>query len=394
MSNTWTIPLTEATARLEIFYKENESEGLHREYLVRGITKSSSTVVITVVSETNIKAYEKKLSPFSKSLFSVCKKRNSYETLHYKLEKPQVINLPLDIGSRPVEVHVIPAARPAMEKKKKENIFAVPANSKKPTTSTATEDKKKIAADTKLTPQEKTPQKTSKSPEKGKSSAVKTSAEKKQKHSPKIQMGKGSIASFFGQKSTEKKTEPIQKESPKATATEEDAMDVDDEPAIATNKKRETTKAEPEPTTKAASKKTSGNKKDDETSRKRNLSSDHGSTSEGSKKKSPEEPSSKKAKKEVKTKKADKRSRIMTICDSDSSGDEAAAVAKRQEESEEEEDVKPRKVEPEEKKKTSPDENRNPDNNNKRRKAMRKVTKSYQDEDGFISKLSVNIQSQ
>lgn len=394
LSNTWSIPLTEAIARLETFAKKNVDQDLQREFLVRGISKGY-TAVVTVVPETRIKAYENKLDSFTKSIFSVSKKRSSFATQTFKLEAPQVINLPLDCGSRPVIVHVIPDARPAMEKDKKKNIFAVPGNSKK------AEDVKKAAPESKSTPQEKTPQKQASSPEKGKaSSATKKSAEKTVKGKPvaKPQLGKGSIASFFGQKAavsppTEKKAE-AERDSPK---TDPVKMEVAVEEAKVQEKPKPTKKVpkvEPESPKAPPPPKAKETPATDESSRKRNLSSDRGSDDKKKKNKSsPEEPSSKKAKKEVKTKKVEKRSRIMAICDSDSSGDEGTSAKQPQAVSDEEEApavaVKAKKAAKEAEKKASPDENRNPVN--KKRKATRKVTKSYQDEDGFIRESSKSL---
>lgn len=394
--------MIEAIARLETFAKENESADLYKEFLVRGVSRKSATTVVTVIPEARLKVYAKKLESFSQSLFSVSKQRSRHETLHYKLEKPQVMNLTIDCGSRPAVVHIIPEARPAMEKEKKnKSMFAMPGTSKKPSAEAkkpSPEVKKPVAT---ITPVEKTPQKGGASPEKAKGSATKTSAEKsnvKGKQPTKIQMGKGSIASFFGQKPaaaaseaknaspTEKVT--VKKESPKSAPAEqiEQVEEKKQKPIKEkeVKKERESPKAPPPKSSK--SKETPAA---DDSSRKRNLSSDRGSGSDKNKKKSPEEPSSKKAKKETKTKKVEKRSRIMAICDSDSSGDEATTAKPRPETDEEDAvEVKPSKKatkgdSADTTRKTSPDENRNPAT--KKRKAFRKVTKSYQDEDGFIS---------
>lgn len=354
VANNWSVPLVEGIAILEKFARKYENEDLHLEYLVRGVTTKAH--VITVVAQAKLKDCEKKLDTFSKSLFSVSKKFTSNETINYKLETPKVINIRLDVGQRPAQTYVIPDARPAMEKPKNKPLFA-PVEKK-----VKAEPEKKTSPE--QTKQETTPRKdpkAEKSPEKGKSS-LKKSAEKQNKGKPvpKIQMGKGSIASFFGNKPAA------------ATSSNKDTKEEPDESPKA--KKTEVVKPKEEPKSPAVD-------KTEDSSRKRTLSA--GPDTSNDKKKGAKEPSAKKQKKEIK--KVEKRSRIMAICDSDSDEEEAEKQPpeeNRMEESDQEEIPATPKQET---KKTSPDENRNP--TKKRFKATRKVNKSYQDEDGFIREL-------
>lgn len=377
VSNNWNVSLAEGSLRLELLAKKHESEDLYKEYLVRGVASKLRTI-ITVVPEAKVQAYQDKLESFSKTLFAVAKKFPCNKTLLYKLEPPKFMRLRLDQEPIvPVPVHVIPPPRPVWEKEKKKNIFAMPAGS---SSKKQTKVEKKPEAKVEKKPEAKvSPEATPKKEQTGGSSAKTATTVKKSpaqggshakgKQAPKVQMGKGSISSFFGQKSAASSTQ-VKKESPPSQVVKKV------EPAREEKKSpKESPMAKKEPS--------------DDATRKRNLSSDRGSESDNKKNKSMEEPSSKKAKKDVKTKKMEKRSRIMAICDSDSSDGETPVAKGRVFESEEEVEPEPEhrfspKEPPmEEKQKASPDENRNPAAK-KRRKATRKVTRSYEDEEGFI----------
>lgn len=378
VANNWNVSLAEGSIRLELFSKKHESEDLYKEFLVRGVASKEKTV-ITVIPEAKVKAYQNKLDSFSKTLFAVAKRFPCNKTPYYKLEPTKVIRFPLDLGPLKTRaVHVIPPPRPVMEKEKKKNIFAAPAGgSKKAAKAEKKPEAKKSPEEQK--PYDATPKK-EETATKASSSTKKSPAKRsnaKGKQIPKVQMGKGSISSFFGQKTSPESAAGSATQPKKESPPSQVQMAKKVEPKKEEKKSPIIQKKSP------IAEKPIAKEVADDATRKRNLSSDRGSESD-KKNKSMEEPSSKKAKKEVKTKKVEKRSRIMAICDSDSSDGETPVVGKHgREDSEEEADPKPSKKPPMEQKKASPDENRNPAAK-KRLKATRKVTKSYEDEDGFI----------
>lgn len=395
LSNEWNVGQDIAIELLQqVLSTHGSKTEFHEEYVVRGLGRKSSVQFITIVPGEKLPGIEPKLNEFTKTLFSLSKKCPSNETINYSLEQTQIINLPLDVGRRLIEATPEPVLRPYVEKAKK-TIFSVPEVKKKDTKSEKILEKEEEPASSsnEKTPQKVVKQESSSSTEKSTKSKSSSSSEKcntkpnekstkskptvskaqdasssaekssskpngktsKSKPPPKPQLGKASIANFFGNKPTK----PSSTENNVLQAKEENK---DDDVVIT---KEESPKIDKQPVA------------EDEIVRKRVLSSEKSSDD------AKNEPSHKKAKKELKTKMVKNRSRIMAICDSDSSSDEdeieVRGTPEKVVEEKLAENVEPEIVQ------MKTDEKQQPAK--RRFKATRKVNKTYEDEDGFIRKL-------
>lgn len=397
VSNNWNVSLQIAASLLEEWSENNPKSSLHKDYLVKGVDRNGNAI-ITIVPETKVASLTKKLKTSVKVLHGIEKKSESSSR---KLRIPEyeeslVIKLELNGGERKMETpqKQIQEVREIKGKDMipKKNIFiaSVTAGTSKSNEHIMkksifeSSSKKNGSIETKPNVVDKV---STKSPKKS-DSFKKESPKKKE-------MSKNSIASFFGagkpKATTASNGIQIKSETKSPTTTDEPS------PANIKPEVKSSPKLSVESSPKPMKKETASQ------SLKRTISQINGG-SDSSDTENVSKPSTTPSTKIKPTRKrasktstnhetgnAKKRSRVMAIVDSDSSdeGEENDAKINNAKNVEIKKGVSTTKSVNSKGIKTEEPSNGQP---GKKFKAKRIVSRSYEDEDGFISKISVLLE--
>ncbi|XP_055304890.1 uncharacterized protein LOC129569757 [Sitodiplosis mosellana] len=351
ISNTWNIPNKDGEVILEKWLKNyTDDRSIVKEYLIRG-NDTNGNAIITVIPEKSLAKVEKICPKFTKTLYSI--EIGSINGKSLNVHEPaanKFISLKLNSNPRNVKVHeiVVPQAEKSIKKEseppKKTNLFGVAASKQA--------EKKEV----------KTVKNESGSSKEAKVKEEKTSPKKqspKKNQPPSKAQSSKSIASFFGSKPSSSKSNATKADKSVSEATSKiESVTIKDEPV-------EETSSGTKNTQKRFHSNTSDSNEDAKSAEK------------------------KQTKKKMKLEPKSHRSRVMQLCDSSSDEESTTNGKDSQDEpmdTEEEVVVKKEK----ENKTPSPEKmtsNKvNGSSSGKRRAKVKKtVTRTYEDEDGFIN---------
>lgn len=359
ISNNWNIPNKNSEVILEKWLKNYQGDrNIVKEYLIRG-TDSNGNVIITIVAEKNLPKADEICPNHTRVLYSVEVGSTNGKSLKIQESAPNKYKcLKLHSEERNFKRNTNGTAHPIEKSIKKEsestkkssNFFGTIAS--KSMQPKDVKPDKDVTKDVKVKDEITSPSKVKTS---GQAKSPKQSGQAPAK-TVKSQQGKSSIASFFASKPSTSTTTKAEISVLEATAKIE-KVKIKDEPITVDSNGTKNTQKRPH-----------------------SNASDSNEESKSNDKKQPM-PSKKKMKLEP------KRSRLLQICDSSSDEDDMSNAKDSVMEVEEEVVVKKEKENKTPSPVKSEKKNANISNDSKKRRVKVKkiVTRTYEDEDGFIN---------